>query len=341
MTTASLPSTRSAEPRHGDCAPVDAAERFLWQQVAEYRANGSAVEFNEQQMQAIVADRGVDFATALLYEQVRSSPRYRDAIAAIDQTCTTTQSAKPLPSAAVRVAIVPGFLHREYPASGADGRMLSEAARRIGWKCETIPVGSTGRLQRNAETILDWLRCRAHDEPVVLASISKGGSDVAAALQHQEHVDDFRRVIGWVSVCGIVRGSPVVDRVLSRWWRRLGLRLLFAARRWSLGAVQDLRYWGGPLEQAIHAPAQMRIVHAVGFPLRSHFTHSRLCAFHQLISDLGPNDGAISLLDLLHAPGVVYPVWGADHYMRPRFRTQPLCEALLRYAAGGLEGTNG
>ncbi len=310
---------------------LNEAERSLFREVEAYKHAPRLADLNAERMRSIVAERGLDFATALLYDRVRTSAEYSRVIDAIDRQCAAPNtSASP-----VRVAIVPGFLYREYPSSGADGRMLVEAARRIGWECDVIPVASTGRLRNNGEIILQWLREHDDGRPVVLASISKGGSDIAAALQHPERDAAFRNVVGWVNVCGIVRGSQVVDRTLARWWQNVGFRLLFAARRWDFGAVRDLRQMGGPLEEPFDAPAAMRIVHAVGFPLAAHFTNSRLSAFHRLIGDLGPNDGAIVLTDLLQAPGVIYPVWGADHYLRPRFRTQPLCEALLRYAAAG------
>lgn len=310
---------------------LNEAERSLFREVDAYSDANELTDLSAERMRCIVAERGLDFATALLYDRVRTSAEYSREFDAIDRQCAAPNTSAP----AVRVAIVPGFLYREYPSSGADGRMLIEAARRIGWECDVIPVGSTGRLRNNGEMILQWLREHDDGRPFVLASISKGGSDIAAALKHPEREDAFRNVVGWVNVCGIVRGSQAVDRTLARWWQNVGFRLFFAARRWDFGAVRDLRQMGGPLEEAFEAPATMRIVHAVGFPLAAHFTHPRLRSFHRLLGDLGPNDGAIVLTDLLQTPGVVYPVWGADHYLRPRFRTQPLCEALLRYAAAG------
>ena len=74
----------------------------------------------------------------------------------------------------------------------------------------------------------------------------------------------------------------------------------------------------------------------LAFPLRMTSFSKGYVVSHRQIGELGPNDGAILLYDTLRAPGVVYPVRGADHYMRPRFRVEPLCRGLLRYAAGEL-----
>ncbi len=281
-------------------------------------------------MAALVAEHGRDEMTRRLFESVRASDKHGPAIEAIDRLC---KSPAPSGDAAVQVAIVPGFLYRQYPHSGADGRMLSKAAAQLGWDARVIEVGSTGRLATNASMILDWLRRHA-TRPTVLASISKGGSDIVAALQRPEAQDAFADVVGWVDVGGIIAGSPVVDVVSKNWLHMLGFRALFACRRWDFGSVLDLRRRGGILAEGFAAHEHMRIVHAVGFPQENDFVHAKLRSFAHKIGSMGPNDGAILLLDSLAAAGVVYPVWGADHYMRPRYRTEPLCRGLLQYAAG-------
>ena len=121
----------------------------------------------------------------------------------------------------VRVAIVPGFLYQEYPQSGADGRILIEAARGLGMEYEVVPMASTGRLAENANRLLRYLESR-RDEPLVLASISKGGSEIAAALQMDPSGQHFANVVGWADICGILRGSPVVDMVSRQRLRMLG-----------------------------------------------------------------------------------------------------------------------
>ncbi len=258
-------------------------------------------------------------------------------IDAVDRWCAErAPQSPPRRRSEILVAIVPGFLYREYPDSGADGRMLRQAAEQLGWECQSIPVASTGRLRENAETILNWLQQHV-GRPTILASISKGGSDLAAALQREGALSVFRDVIGWVNVCGIIRGSPVVDRVSKQWLTMAGFRILFALRRWSFASVMDLKSKGGVLRGLDERCGRVRPIHVLGFPLESHFVSPRLRRFHRLLADSGPNDGAIVLEDSIRSPGLVYPVWGADHYMRPRFRTQPLCAGLFRYLGSQIE----
>lgn len=282
-------------------------------------------------LQQIVAHDGIDVATKTLFDALQASKKHGPAIREIDRLCDATQPPH-RDASSLLVAVVPGFLYREYPASGADGRMLIDAAGQLGCVCSRIEVPSTGRLRDNGLAILAWLKKNA-DRPTVLASISKGGSDIVAALQHPDAGDAFRNVVGWVDVCGIIRGSPVVDVISRQRVAMLGFRLLFKLRRWEFSSVLDLRHAGGDLERGFEPPSHLRMVHVLGFPQKSDFVHNRLRSFHSQIGSLGPNDGSILLNDVVNAPGQVYPVWGADHYMRPRHRTQPLCKGLIQYVA--------
>lgn len=279
-------------------------------------------------LKSLVQTRGLDETTQVLYQSIRESAVHGPAIKAIDRMCDPLD---PI-DGNVKVIIVPGLLYREYPGSGADGRMLIEATRQLGWDYEVISTASTGRLVDNAEVLLRYLKNNSN-RPLVLASISKGGAEIAAAMQLDPLGQQFASVVGWVDVCGMIHGSPVIDFISRQRLRMLGFRALFALRRWTLASVLDLRY-DGMLAADFEAPDHIKIVHAVGFPSEEDFTLEKLRRFHRQIGALGPNDGVILLHDSLRAPGIVYPVRGADHYMRPRFQVQPLCRGFLRYAAG-------
>ena len=279
-------------------------------------------------LKSLVQTRGLDETTQVLYQSIRESAAHGPAIRAIDRMCDPVDHI----DGNLKVIIVPGLLYREYPGSGADGRMLIEAARQLGWDYEVISTASTGRLVDNAEVLLRYLENNS-DRPLVLASISKGGSEIAAAMQLDPLGQHFASVVGWADVCGILHGSPAIDFISRQRLRTLGFRALFALRRWTFASVLDLRY-DGMLAAGFEAPTHINIVHAVGFPAEEDFTLTKLRSLHHQIGPLGPNDGVILLHDALRAPGIVYPVRGADHYMRPRFRVQPLCRGLLRYAAG-------
>jgi len=79
----------------------------------------------------------------------------------------------------------------------------------------------------------------------------------------------------------------------------------------------------------------MLAIHLVGFPLCRHATNRLARRNHARLEPHGPNDGAgILLADAVGWPGLLYPVWSADHYLRPTaLDIGRITTALLRYAA--------
>jgi hypothetical protein len=185
--------------------------------------------------------------------------------------------------------------------------------------------------------IRDWLAQHCH-EKILLASLSKGGADVKAALAQPDAASVFRPVVAWLNLSGMVNGSPSVSWLRQRrlvsaffrlfcWWKGID----FAVGRqleWGPGTVLDF-----PLA----LPPHLHLISVVGFPLRQHFTSAVLRRFHARIAARGPNDGMILLSDACALPGLVYPVWGGDHNLRPAWDIRRLVTALACYLAETLD----
>jgi hypothetical protein len=75
----------------------------------------------------------------------------------------------------------------------------------------------------------------------------------------------------------------------------------------------------------------MRVIHVVGFPLTRHLSDALAVRGSARTAAWGPTDGGAFLLgDVSRLPGQIYPVWGCDHYLRPRWDVGRLIRALLR-----------
>jgi hypothetical protein len=281
------------------------------------------------ELREIAAREGIDVATTRLFRALLASPLHGPFIHRVAEIC---RAAAPFRwHRDVSLVIVPGAFYREHPRSGADGRLVREQAERLGCPTELVPLASTGTLRDNARTICDWL-LRQPARPMILASLSKGGADVKVALSQPEAGRAFQHVIGWISLSGILAGTPMADWVLSP---RLGAaltRLYYRLRGEDLRFLRELRYGSGlPLDFALRLPTHVRLISIVGFPLREHLSRgiSRRC--HRRLSSLGPNDGGLVLADVCALPGLVYPVWGADHYLQPAAEASVLVSAVLQY----------
>jgi hypothetical protein len=273
-----------------------------------------------------------DFAAALFYNRLVHSAEHGPFIRRIDAMPASAPRA-----AAHTVAIVPGAFYVESPHTGADGRLVIEEADRRGCRTALVPLRSFDSFAANSAILLDWLRtCR--DKRIVLVSLSKGSADVWTALARPEASEAFRNVVAWIDLAGLISGTPLVGWLMRRPLRRLAVRSLFWLKGYSFSALHDIdRSHDGSPAVSTRLPSGLRTIHVIGVPRIRHLTTRLSRRGHRRLSPLGPSDGAILLGDATRLPGLVYPIWGADHYLRPPGRdVRPLIARLLAYLADEL-----
>jgi hypothetical protein len=260
-------------------------------------------------------------ATRQLYQRVRES--HESFIRMVDASARTPRAMR----GGTVVAIAPAALYKQYRRSGADGRRIREVAEGFGLAVETIPLKPIGSLDQNAATILQWLHNCEFDE-VVLVSLSKGSSDVKKALATDSNA--FRKVSVWVSVGGLLDGTPLARWILSNERIPRAFRALHRIRRVDLHFFEDLdRRARGPLDFELVLPPDLRLIHIVGFPLLEHANNWLARMLYRKLAEHGPNDGFMLLEDVSRWPGAIYPVWGADHYFRMGGDPKALLERVM------------
>jgi hypothetical protein len=284
------------------------------------------------------APESLDEATTRLFRTVSESPRHRAFIERV-QSLTREASSAPPPED-VKLVIVPAAFYRQNPRSGADGRVVRAQAERLGWPVDVIPLASDGSTRANARTICDWLSAQSGSR-IVLVSLSKGGSDIKVALAQPGADKAFERVASWLNLCGILSGTPLSEWLLS-WQVEAALsRMYYSVLGASVEFMRDLRRApGGPLDFELQLPPHVQLISVAGFPLRQHITSGLGRRCYDRVSPCGPNDGVIVLSDVCSLPGLIYPIWGADHLLRSGANIDELIGALLRFTAGRLSITD-
>lgn len=271
----------------------------------------------------VAVRHGVDFATALFYDRIRRAPHNRELIEAIEAPSRANGPGTRLRG---RVLIAPALFYRERPDIGGDGAVIQAAARAAGLEVEVLPVDSAGTAHTNGRRLRELLAARCTDH-TVLVSLSKGAADVRVALQSMPPPSGLR---AWVIVSGLLRGTPAIDLLMRRWWRRWGLRLLMARYRAPFELVQEFSAEGpSPLNARALAPPGLLVINLFGCPQSAHLATPFGRRRHRQLAHLGPNDGLTLLRDAIVEPGLAYPLWGADHY----FRTADVPRVLERLIA--------
>lgn len=305
-------------------------ERRLLEDAAAWEWPQAAGEISAGDLARLAAVRGIDFATSVLYDRLRR----RSTTDNLMREDVPIESSPDLPPPRdALLAIVPGALYREYPNTGADGKVIRDIAESLGWSTELVPLPSDGPPEPNGEMLLEWLECRA-DRPVLLLSLSKGGTDVKAAMTLAANPNAFRSVIGWIDFGGILDGSPMASWVLQRRLARWFFRGLFRCTGHDFRMMTALLYRsGGPTSETLRLPEHLQTIHVAGFPLRRHLSNARARRWHKRLSVWGPNDSVTILADVASWPGTVWPVWGTDHYLQFRWQPVRLVTNLLRCVA--------
>lgn len=294
----------------------DEYERGLLARAGQWTPEPCWSELNQPRLAEIATREGIDFATALLYCSLRRSPVHGPTIASLDGGRGVGQQGsrthwRPL------VAIVPGGCHDESADSRASLQMVHAEVSRHGLPTEIVPVRSFGLLPEQATIIAKWLEAR-RDKEMIVVSLSKGTAEVKLALKH--HPDAFRHVRAWINISGLLYGSEwvrwLLDRPISRWSAHVWCWYW----RYPFAALEQLRRGQQTLlDFDVNLPEHMRTIHIIGLPLRGRLTHKYTRRSFFRLTPLGPNDGmGIMAGDVVRYPGLIYPVWNADHFLRSR-----------------------
>lgn len=213
------------------------------------------------------------------------------------------------------VAFVPGLNYHDM-SNGGDFARQRQLLNDNGIKNELILTGNWGLTEANAEIIANRLKeLNNQYEKIILVSASKGGLDVAVAIGKLLKEEEISSVKAWVSVGGILRGSPVADKYLcwpKCWIAEIGL--FFVGQ--NINLIRDMSYIKGKKEYAkLQFPQHIKRIHFVGAPLSTQI-HKRIKSNYCSIKEFGPNDGITPLADEVTEGGIVVSELGFDHFYK-------------------------
>lgn len=213
------------------------------------------------------------------------------------------------------VLMVPGWFYESHgEETNADYRIQRRLYESWGVNHELVPIRENGTVDENAVIVADAVRAVSRDHRVFLVSASKSGAEVALALGRELQPQESEQVVGWLSIVGVVRGSPLADRMLEPdlcWFIRLQLGI----EGFDLEGAKSMQTSHGRIGfDALRFPEHVRIYSFLAAPLSGQIS-GRGSFGYQRMRALGPNDGLTLLADELLPQATPILAPGVDHFL--------------------------
>lgn len=258
----------------------------------------------------------IDKTSALFYNRLLRDSTNHELFSFVEMKESELQQTKALPSYPDFTLIaVPGMFYKDNPETGADGSGLRALAQKLHMKDGIFEIQQTGTVEANGRAICDYLSTTSHTK-IILAAASKGGSDIAYAMQLCGNSPEMKKVVGWLNIGGITKGSLLINHIDSTWRFRMEAKTYFCLNGYNYEGLKSIRKSAdSPLNAPLVIPNSVTVVNIMGVPLFRTVTE-RAKPFYLQLAQYGPNDG-ISILTDVYMPGHAnYASWRNDHYFR-------------------------
>ncbi|MEM9257340.1 MAG: hypothetical protein AAGA91_18010 [Pseudomonadota bacterium] len=212
------------------------------------------------------------------------------------------------------VLFVPGWGYQANDnETGADLALPRDRIAALGFETQLVPLLDNGSIEDNARILADTVRRHLPSgKRIILASASSGGPTVAAALS-DEGLHKHAQIRAWINICGVLRGSPVVD-TFTPWPKSLVLRTIALLEGWEYDNLLSLSQAKSRQRFArFEPPPHLTVVNYIGTPFSGQISAFGR-SFYNLMKSSGPNDGLTTILDAL-APGYTVLAQGSDHFI--------------------------
>jgi hypothetical protein len=313
-------------------------------QIAGIDERYRAAPLDRQTLKAISQDASPDFAALFLIKQLLSKPRnlkfqtnYLQETKRIKSDLKRNEWSEIVRLALRRYEVVfaPGFHYLTDRSSGADFANQRQFFHELGVRVHMIRTAEDGTVEENAAIIAANIRA-LRDTNIILVSTSKAGPEVALALGKILAPDETARVKAWISVGGLIRGTPLADYATT-WPQSWIVRLMFLYSRTGFQGIPGLKTTASQARmEGIRIPNRIMIVEYIALPLSGDICGSVRNRYFRLRKG-GPNDGLTLLADELLPNGIAVIEPGVDHfYEAPDIEVKSV--ALANVVAEALQG---
>jgi hypothetical protein len=229
--------------------------------------------------------------------------------------------------------IVPGWVYKSKPESGADLAKPRGIISQHGLENHLIQIEETGTIEENAIHIAEEIvRFSQLDKKIILVSASTGGPSAHLALGRLLERSQLSKVKAWVNIGGLLRGSFHAD-ASTRWPKRWFAKTVLFLHGWNYESVVSMTTKRSRERfRQINLPSEIFCVNYIGVPLSGNITERGRDGYFNSRAE-GPNDGMTLIADALMPRSVTIPMLGVDHYFDREMdlKTIALTQTIVNY----------
>lgn len=264
----------------------------------------------ENYLQEITREHDADLAAMIFYSSIIQVANNLNFIKTVDDFNIN----KSYPKTKIKLFVIPAFFYQEYPEVGGGGKHIIEVATACGIDAEIVSIKSTGSVSDNCLIIRDALQ-KSDAGEIWILSMSKGSAETRMLFQEYSADIPLDRISNWFNVSGLANGCDLIDHMMSSPMRRLKTRGLCVATGASYTGLEELLTNNPAWQKKMILPETLNVINIFGVPLLSHVNKTLISRYNRL-KHIGPNDGMVSLSKAFLPFGPIYPLWGADHFLR-------------------------
>jgi len=229
--------------------------------------------------------------------------------------------------------VVPGWVYKSKPESGADLARPRGIITQHGLENHLIQIEETGTIEENAVYIAEEIvRFSKVNKKIILVSASTGGPSAHLALGKLLEHSHLSKVKSWINIGGLLRGSFHAD-ASTRWPKRWFAKTVLSLHGWNYDSVVSMTTEKSRERfRQINMPSEIFCVNYVGVPLSGNITERGRDGYFNSRAE-GPNDGMTLIADALMPKSVTIPMLGVDHYFDEEMdlKTIALTQTIVNY----------
>lgn len=280
---------------------------------------------NSPTLKSLADESSVDFSTAYFVHRVWENSNHQLLQKRFYETTRRIRKAKgefagilklsPAERKDYIILFVPGLLYIDKPETKGDLAGQREMLSQEGFRTELVEIKEAGTVEENGEIIARSIQLH-NNSRIILVSTSKGGPDVAHALGTVLQGRDLSHVRAWVSVGGVLRGAPLVEKVKNSIEYPF-LRLYGFFKSFDVPALAESMSVGRSMArfQRQKIPEHIYILHYVSVPF-SGTVIKEVRDPYEYMRRFGPNDGIVLLSEQILKNGHVVLAIGSDHWFQ-------------------------